>query len=229
MTGDRATEADRTAVQEGYDRLAEEYRSARPTDGEDVAYLDHFTELLGQRSQSFDGGSRVLDAGCGPGEPITRLLAEEYEVVGVDFSHEQLRLAREHVPAAEFVQQDLTDLGLKPESFDGVVSYYALIHVPREEDRSVLSALYRLLKPGGVALLCLGASGRAEIRDEFVRSDVELFWSTYDEETYRELLADIGFRVRRADHVTDSLNPDSNHLFVLATKEKVTPAGTSNN
>lgn len=206
------TEDDRAAVREGYDRLGEAYLSRRPTDGEDVAFLDHFTERL-------DDGARVLDAGCGPGEPVTRLLAERFDVVGVDFSREQLRLARRRVPDAEFVQQDLTDLGFAPESFDGVVSYYALIHVPRERDRAVLAALHRLLKPGGAALLCLGASGCAEIRDEFVDPDVELFWSTHDEATYRDLLTEVGFRVRRAERLTDSLNPDSDHLFALATRE----------
>lgn len=206
------SEDDRAIVREGYDRLGEEYLSNRPADGEDVAFLDHFTDRLRD-------GARVLDAGCGPGEPVTCLLAERYEVVGVDFSREQLRLARERVPEADFVEQDLTDLGFVPESFDGVVSYYALIHVPRERDRAVLADLHRLLKPSGVALLCLGASGHTEIRDEFVEPDVELFWSTHDEATYRNLLTDVGFEVVRAERVTDSLNPDSDHLFVLAIKE----------
>ena len=207
MTGD-----DRPIVREAYDRLGEEYLSKRPADGEDVAFLDHFTERL-------DDGARVLDAGCGPGDPVTRLLAERFEVVGVDFSGEQLRLAREQVPEAEFVRQDLTHLGFADESFDGVVSYYALIHVPRENDRAVLSAIHRLLNPSGVALLCLGASGRAEIRgDEFMDTGVELYWSTHDEETYRNMLAAVGFEVVLAERVADSLNPESDHLFVLVRK-----------
>lgn len=203
---------DRATVREGYDSLGDSYLAERPADGEDVAFLDRFTERV-------DDGARVLDAGCGPGEPVTRLLARRYGVVGVDFSREQLRLARERVPDATFVQQDLTGLGFAPASFDGVVSYYAIIHVPREHDRAVLSGLHRLLEPGGVALLCLGASGRAEIRDEFVDPDVELFWSTHDEATYRELLADVGFEVVRAEWLTDSLNTDFSHLFVLVRKE----------
>ena len=200
-------------VQDGYDRLGKEYLSKRPTDGEDVAFLDHFTERL-------DDGSRVLDAGCGPGEPITRTLSERFEVVGVDFSREQLRLACDGVPEATFAQQDLTTLGFADESFDGIVSYYALIHVPREHDRAVLADLHRLLKPSGVALLCLGASGHGEIRDdEFMDADVELYWSTHDEETYRDMLAAVGFEIVVAERITDSLNPESDHLFVLVRKE----------
>ena len=50
--------------------------------------------LLDLLQKRLSVGSRVVDLGCGAGEPCTRLLAERHIVVGVEISRSQLRLAR---------------------------------------------------------------------------------------------------------------------------------------
>lgn len=40
---------------------------------------------------------------------------------------------------------------------DVICSYYAIIHIPRQEHRPLLVNFHRMLKPGGFGLLCLGA------------------------------------------------------------------------
>jgi len=75
----------------------------------------------------------------------------------VDFSEAQIELAKKNVPNATFLCQDMTKLSFAEKSFDGITSYYAIIHIPREEHQSLLTNFHRMLKPGGFALLCLGA------------------------------------------------------------------------
>jgi len=101
--------------------------------------------------------SRVLDAGCGAGVPIAQRLATHATVVGVDFADAQLDLAKRHVPTGLWVCADLVALPFADASFDAVCSYYAIIHIPREQHASVLHDLARVLRPRGLALLCLGA------------------------------------------------------------------------
>lgn len=198
-------------VKIGYDKIAERYLSERTTDSEDVRLLDDFIEMLSP-------GARVLDAGCGAGIPITRLLAETLDVIGVDFSAAQIELARQNVPNAKFLCEDLTDLPLPENFFDGICSYYAIIHIPREEHRALLEKFHRLLNTGGVALLCLGAENLIDDIDEDYLG-TRMYWSHYDSVTYRKMLKEIGFSFVWSKYVKDATCEGAGHLFVLAQKK----------
>ncbi len=109
-------------------------------------------------------GARVLDLGCGAGQDVyilSRLVGEEGFVVGVDFTTEQLGVARKHqewhserygYPRSnvEFIEGDierLGDLGLAPQSFDVIVSN-CVINLCADKP-AVFAAAHSLLKAGG--------------------------------------------------------------------------------
>ena len=96
-------------------------------------------------------GMRLLDAGCGVGLEAARLAEEhpEMHVTGVDRNTEMLEIARRRAANVEWVEADLADLDLPPESFDAVRTERVLIHVPEGEFESVLDNLIRVLAPGG--------------------------------------------------------------------------------
>lgn len=202
-------------VRTGYERAADAYLVDRPQTSPDIAALDHLLSRLAP-------GAWVLDAGCGAGVPIAQQLSRTHRVVGVDFSARQLALAAQHVPAIEPVCQDLTRLGLAPGVFDAVVSYYAIIHVPRDAHAGILADFYRLLRPGGLAFLCLGAM---DIDDDFDNDyyGVRMYWSHYDAPTNLQLLRQAGFDVLWSQIISDSLGGEEatgGHLFVLGRKPK---------
>jgi cyclopropane fatty-acyl-phospholipid synthase-like methyltransferase len=99
----------------------------------------------------------VLELGSGAGVQSTRVLAGRGELVGVDISAEQVRRAREQVPGATFLHADVTQLELAPSSFDAVVAFYVLNHVPRSELGPLLERVARWLRPGGYFLATFGA------------------------------------------------------------------------
>jgi SAM-dependent methyltransferase len=133
--------SERDVVESGYDRIASSYLDARTRDGGDVALLE---ELLAD----IPDGSRVLDAGCGSGVPVVSRLREAgHDVVGLDFSSGQLSLARAVLASDRLVQGDVTDLPLACASFGAVVSFYAVIHVPRQQHRHLFEEIYRVLDP----------------------------------------------------------------------------------
>ena len=198
-------------VKTGYNQIAQRYLSERTTDSEDVHLLADFMELLSP-------DAKVLDAGCGAGIPITRLLAERFDVIGVDFSAAQIELARQQVPNAKFLCADLTDLHFPEEFFDGICSYYAIIHIPREEHQGLLGKFHRMLSTSGIALLCLGAENLVDDIDENFLG-AQMYWSHFDSGTYRKMLKEIGFSIIWSKHIKDATCEGAGHLFTLVQKK----------
>jgi 2-polyprenyl-3-methyl-5-hydroxy-6-metoxy-1,4-benzoquinol methylase len=66
-----------------------------------------WTALLRGRLEQ---GSSVLDVGCGAGIPLTRMLAETFDVTGVDISTRQIELACCNVPNGRFITADICSL-----------------------------------------------------------------------------------------------------------------------
>lgn len=197
-------------VRNGYNKIAEKYLAGRNQDSEDVRLLHQLTDRL-------PDGARILDAGCGAGVPIARKLSERYDVVGVDFAEAQIKLARKLVPKARFECQDMTALDLPDESFDAVCSYYAIIHIPRELHETVFRQFFKVLKPDGLALLCLGASDLEEDFDEDY-CGAKMHWSHFDTETNLKLLEQNGLETVWSKLVADASWPTSRHLFALVRK-----------
>jgi ubiquinone/menaquinone biosynthesis C-methylase UbiE len=197
-------------VREGYNVIAERYLSERNRDSADVRLLDQFIERLPTNAQ-------VLDAGCGAGVPISQMLSERFHVTGVDFSEAQIELAKRNVPRATFLCEDMTKLDFPDNSFDGIASYYAIIHIPRQEHQALLANFHRMLKPGGLALLCLGAEHLIDDVDENFFG-TRMYWSHYDKETYLRLLKELGFEIIWSKLVADEGCEGARHLFVLAQK-----------
>ena len=197
-------------VKDGYNAIADRYLSERTRDSEDVRLLADFTNRL-------PANARVLDAGCGAGVPISQMLSERFEVTGADFSEAQIELAKKNVAGAEFLCEDMTRLSFPDETFDGVTSYYAIIHIPREEHQALLANFHRMLKPGGLALLCLGAEHLIDDVDENYLG-TRMYWSHFDSETYLKMMEEIGFTIVWSKIVADSTCEGAGHLFVLAQK-----------
>lgn len=197
-------------VKEGYNTIAARYLAERTRDSEDVRLLNDFIERLPLHV-------KVLDAGCGAGIPISQMLSEHFQVTGVDFSEAQIELSKKNVPNATFLCEDMTKLNFPENTFDGITSYYAIIHIPREEHQSLLANFHRMLKPGGFALLCLGAEHLIDDIDEDYLG-TRMYWSHFDTETYLRMLNDCGFSMIWSRRVEDETCEGAGHLFVLVQK-----------
>jgi ubiquinone/menaquinone biosynthesis C-methylase UbiE len=198
-------------VKAGYNAIANRYLAERTQDSEDVVLIRNLIESL-------PDDALVLDAGCGAGVPIAQILSLRFKVTGVDFSEAQVELAKKNVPEGTFICADMTQLDFPENSFDGICSYYAIIHVPREEHEGLLKNFYRMLKPNGHALLCLGAEHLIDDIDENYLG-TRMYWSHYDAETYLRMLKDCGFSLVWSKFVGDeSFDAGANHLFVFIQK-----------
>jgi SAM-dependent methyltransferase len=129
-----------------FDRQAERFEQAKVS--RDAASLARFVAFAG-----LPEGSRVLDAGCGPGLVAEAFLEAGCDVVGVDLSAEMVRRAQERCARfgarARFEQRSLFALGKEP-AFDAALSRNVLHHV--EDPRAFVAAQARHVRPGGLVL-----------------------------------------------------------------------------
>ena len=199
-------------VREGYDAIVERYLAMRPRDTADVRLIDRLIA-------SVPKGGAILDAGCGAGVPITELLASHFDVTGVDFSEEQISRARQLVPRARFLCADLRSVEFPRAHFDAICAYYSIIHIPRQDHAAVLKRFESFLRPGGVALLCLGAG---DLPSDTVSDylGAPMFWSHFDAKTNTRLVEQSGLTVEWTTLVEDTTSPGAGHLFVFARKPK---------
>jgi SAM-dependent methyltransferase len=200
-------------VETGYDRVAERYLASK--DAEDPTTLATLDELARELSP----GAAVLDLGCGAGVPATRRLAQRFAVTGVDLSTRQLELARQHVPAANFLKADMTDLSFAPEAFAAVVAFHSIIHLPRAEHPALLGKIRRWLKPGGVFLATWALGEWEGEENDWEGWGAPMRWSHHDGETSLELLRGAGFAIERAEaRTTRGTRGDESWLWVFARK-----------
>ncbi|MHA1149238.1 MAG: class I SAM-dependent methyltransferase [Promethearchaeota archaeon] len=144
--------SEKEIVTQSWNRIGpqyDEYRDKRKIDQE----LQQFAVL-------FPVGGKVLDAGSGSGEPSSKFLDEKgFNVTGIDLSDTMLEMPRKNVLGATFLKQDITAPNLEEESFDGILSLFALFHIPRKDHKHVFEQFYRLLKSDRVLMINTGVSG----------------------------------------------------------------------
>jgi len=137
---------------------------------------------------------RILELGCGPGVPITRMLLDRgAQVVANDISSKQLSMAKERCPQADFVPGDMATLSFDPETFDGVICFYTMFHLPRAEQKKMLSNIYSWLKTGGLFVCNLATVDEEEIHGEMM--GYGMFWSSYGLDDNEAIVKEVGFEI----------------------------------
>jgi SAM-dependent methyltransferase len=127
-------------------------------------------ELLTAFAESV--GDPVVEIGCGPGQVGDFVRRRGRRVFGLDLSPEMARLAGVRLDAA--LAADMRSLPLATASVGGVLAFYSVIHLPREELGDALAEFRRVLRPGGHVLFS-AHEGEGEIRlDEFLDEPVPI-------------------------------------------------------
>jgi len=180
----------RPGVRAGYDLWAETYDGGRNP----LVALDRlhtFDRLRPQR------GERILDAGCGTGVHLRRLVSAGSRPLGIDLSRGMLRVAQRAAPGVPLAQADLNrGLPVRRERFDAVLC--ALVSEHLEQLRTLVAEAFAVLKRGGRLVFSafhpeLAAAG---IEANFERDGTEyrLGAELYSVDDYLNHIGDAGFR-----------------------------------
>jgi 2-polyprenyl-3-methyl-5-hydroxy-6-metoxy-1,4-benzoquinol methylase len=197
-------ESPKDVVGRGYDALSYRYRG-------DADAPEHYATWLAQLQERVPPGGAVLDVGSGGGVPLARdLAAAGYAVTGVDLSAVQVERARRLVPTARFLHADAGEVSFPASSFDAVVSLYALIHMPLDEQPRLLRRIGRWLRPGGWLLATTGHHAWTGSEDNWLGGEAPMWWSQADAATYRAWIEQAGLSV-----VTEDLVPEGDGAHAL--------------
>lgn len=132
----------------------------------------------------------------------------------VELQARSIDVAREEVPEATFIVDDMATVEFAPSSFDLVVAFYSLIHVPRDLHGTVLSRIATWLRPGGVTVVTMsGQKGSAHSYDEAWLDTAPMYWSGWDPDTNRSLVAAAGLEIISAD--IETVDEDGNSVSFL--------------
>jgi SAM-dependent methyltransferase len=167
-------------------------RMTQEDPGHSAAYVQRFRDLAAQGMDlmgearlvdtMLGRGSRVLDAGCGPGRVGAFLHAVGHDVVGADVDPHLIAAAEEDHPGPRWLVGDLAELDLPaagmPEPFDAIVCAGNVMTFLAPSTRgAVLGRLRAHLRPEGRAVIGFGA-GRGYGFDDFLADAAEAGWAS---------------------------------------------------
>lgn len=168
-------------VAEHYERHAHTFDAARSKDLVERGWLDRF--LLGVPK-----GGRILDLGCGAGEPIARYLIDrDRQLTGIDISERMIALARTRFGRHRWICADMRDAEVEG-SFHGVIAWDSIFHLRPEDQAAMVIKAAQWLEPDGALLFNTGSA-----RDETIGCQ-------FGEELYHASLAPAEYRALFAEH-----------------------------
>lgn len=137
--------------------------------------------------QACPTGGRVLDLGCGPGEAANLMARAGLITDAVDASTEMIAVAEQYpgVSARQATFEQITESAI----YDGIWANFSLLHAPRADFPSHLSAIHTALKPHGAFYIALKL-GSGEARDRLGR-----FYTYYTADDLCAHLDTAGFTV----------------------------------
>ena len=166
---------------EYYDKTAADW-AKRGYETDDLPCLSDF-------AKEFPSGSRFLDLCCGCGYDSYRLHALGYEVVGLDFSEESLKIARAKNPDLIFFSDDMLNDYSYIGMVDAVIVVAGLVHVENARLPLAFARMRAVVKDGGKLFISV-REGEGKMQDKSFRVvDGEAYDRNFIGHTLEELTA----------------------------------------
>jgi len=147
-------------------------------------------------------GKKVIDIGCGPGQHSAKFAELGFSVVGIDYSYEMIKKAKElysGVRKTDFRQMDMMDVGKEfdPNTFNAAWISASLIHVPESKVPQFLQDLHTILVSGGRAYIGLkgGKQGSEVVKESKYGKEMQREFIFWQKDNFDKLLADQGFKI----------------------------------
>lgn len=158
------------------------------------------TPLIRHATAGQSSEARILDCGCGTGANID-LLGRFGRAFGFDLSEIGLRLGREE-GRTRLARASVTAAPFPSGIFDVVTSFDVIYSLDAGDERAALAEMYRLLKPGGHAIVNVAAM-------EILRGDHSVLSREirrYDRAGLRARMTAAGFTIVRLTYTNAILS-----------------------
>ncbi|WP_115712368.1 methyltransferase domain-containing protein [Legionella sainthelensi] len=135
---------------------------------------------------------KVLDVGCGTGEPIAQFLIKKgYKVTGIDASKKMIHLCKQRFPNGKWLLADMRTLNLQ-DKYHAVIAWHSFFHLPHDDQRMVLKSLSSLVEQDGLLLFTSGPEYGEVWSDN---GGHDLYHASLSAEEYTQILLDCHFKV----------------------------------
>lgn len=196
-----------------YDAIAKKYYELYKDDKSNLVYFDEFLSTCEKR---------ILDLGCGMGHYSKYMKSKGFEVVGIDFSKQMIKIAKKTCPKTKFYVADICDLKVLKKNFDGVVLAYVLQHLSKNEVENLIKNLDKNLNPSAKMLLFVREGDQVLTEEEPIDSTFQYIINEYTKNEITELLNKFGWNVtmvKQKPKINDpySLAPDT--MVVIAERK----------
>jgi ubiquinone/menaquinone biosynthesis C-methylase UbiE len=142
-------------------QVVREYVKRNATKLKMAKYIKNF-------SQYFSSRDKILDLGCGPGQDSYQLQQLKLDVIGIDFSEEMIKQAKNLKKVnnpPKFIVGDITELNkfFDEESFDGIWASASLVHFKKKNIPQVINQIDLVTKKQGIIFIGLKGGPQGEI------------------------------------------------------------------
>lgn len=184
-------------LREIYDVFAKTYEENR-------GQFDMSDILVGFYSTLKPENGKLLDLGCGAGEPVARYFTDHnWSVVGVDFSEQMIQLASKYVPEMQLMHADISEVDFESTQFDAIIASYSLFHISVDKHKDILKKFHKWLFPNGKALFTYATeeyTGSATFDGYKNFMGQALYYSHKNPDELYVDLEDIGFNIDSIDY-----------------------------
>ena len=164
------------------------------------------------------GNWTVADLGCGSGDASERLAPVVDQVYAIDREPAMLEAARKRLNGCDnvaFLEADLDDLPLEPDTLDAAVLILVLHH--QKHPGQIIKEVFRVLKPGGrLVIVDMTSHDRMDLVEAMQHQHLG-----FSEQDMMEFSTDAGMTLRRYRRLHAPLSGRGPDLFsAMLTKSK---------
>lgn len=188
-------------------KTIESYNKSAGIFANSIAKLKNYDQTYDALIQHLSEKGDLLELACGPAQ-ISQYIRKRLpvNVVGVDLSHEMLRLAQNAIPDGEFVQHSIIDYH-DERQYDAVIIGFGIPYLDTEQMKRCLANTCRLVKREKYLYMSFMHGNHSRIEKTSFGGSNEFLIFYHDKDSVKTILMNNGMRIAQ-EFALDYHEPD---------------------
>lgn len=187
----------------GYEAIAAEFLAGRGSTETRRAAIG--VRVVEAWTKTVKPGGAVLDLGCGPGDPMTRILIDAgFAVYGVDAAPSMVMAFRARFPGVPVERNSVERSDFFRRTFDGVLAWGLVFLLPPHAQAQLIERVAQALEPSGRFLFT--APGQACVWNDAMTAQRS---ESLAPEAYKRLLESAGLAL-----INETDDEGDNHYYI---------------
>lgn len=173
-------------------------------------YKNNFNKKLAREFAKKLPGRKMIDIGCGPGHYSNYFARLGFEALGIDYSREMIRKAKEESigkmnPTFRVCDMTLIENEFKKDSFDGAWANASLLHIPENKIRQVLRGIHKIVRDKGKVFISLkkGKQGEEEVEEDRYGKTIKRNFIFWQKKNFVKMLNELGMTIEKFQEIRE--------------------------